>query len=126
MGYIRLIDLETELRDAIAKYGLAHFSSVHIAVVYNANSRSRAVARIWGLSKIFQETFGLKPMYVIELLRGFEDLTCSNRVKVIAHELAHIPTTASGAVRPHNRAFWRDYRLYSRLFTCGDFPSLKK
>lgn len=126
MGYIKLKDLEAELRDAIVKYGLAHFSSVHIAVVYNTHSRSRAVARIWGLSKIFQETFGLRPMYVIELLRRFEDLACSYKVKVIAHELAHIPSTASGAVRPHNRAFWRDYRLYSRLFKCSDFPSLKK
>ncbi len=126
MAYIRLAEVEADLKNAVARHGIGHLLSVDIAVVYNPNSRSRAVARIWGLNKIFQEVYGLRPLYVVELLRHFAELSCEARVRAVAHELAHIPSTGSGALRPHNRYFWRDYRRYVRLFKCDDFPSLKK
>jgi predicted metallopeptidase len=124
--YTRLVSIEDEIREAATKYRLDHLLGVDIAVIHNPRSKSRAVARIWGLNKIFQVVYGWGPAYVIELLAPFARLTCEQRVKTLAHELAHIPATGSGALRPHNKAFWRDYRRYSRLFGCGDFPSLQK
>lgn len=124
--YTRLASIEEEIRETATKYRLGHLLGVDIAVIYNPRSRSRAVARIWGLNKIFQIIYGWRPAYVIELLAPFVQLSCEQRVKTLAHELAHIPATGSGALRPHNKAFWRDYRRYSRLFDCGDFPSLRK
>ena len=124
--YIRLASLEEEIKEAVLRHGLGHLLGVEIAVVYNSRAKSSAVARIWGLSRIFQVAYGWRPAYVIELLAPFMRLTCEQRVKTLAHELAHIPVTGSGALRPHNKAFWRDYRRYSRLFECTDFPSLKK
>lgn len=125
MAYIRLAKVEVDIKNAVVRHSLSHLTHVDIVVVYNPNSRSKAVARIWGISKIFQEVLGLNPVYIVELLRPFKNLNCTERVKTIAHELAHIPKTKSGALRPHNKAFWKDYRLYTRLFKCEDFPSLK-
>ncbi|AAL63871.1 putative metallopeptidase [Pyrobaculum aerophilum] len=125
MAYIRLASVEADIKNAVVRHNLNHLFQVDIVVVYNPNSHSKAVARIWGINKIFQEVLGLNPVYIMELLRPFKRLSCAERVKVIAHELAHIPATKSGALRPHNKAFWRDYKLYAGLFKCEDFPSLK-
>jgi predicted metallopeptidase len=124
--YIRLTSLEEEIKEAVLRHGLGHLLGVEIAVVYNSRAKSSAVARIWGLSRIFQVAYGWRPAYVIELLASFKRLACEQKVKTLAHKLAHIPATASGALRPHNKAFWRDYVRYSHLFNCADFPSLEK
>ncbi|ABL88967.1 conserved hypothetical protein [Pyrobaculum islandicum DSM 4184] len=122
----RIVDIETDIRNVVEKYRLGHLLKAKIAVVYNSSSRSKAVARIWGLGKIFQIAYGLEPAYVIELLPAFTTLTCREKVRAIAHELAHIPSTGNGTTRPHNTAFWRDYKTYSALFKCSDFPSLQR
>ncbi|MEM1519120.1 MAG: putative metallopeptidase [Pyrobaculum sp.] len=121
---IRALDIERDVKAVVIKYKLTHLANVEIAVVYNESTRSKAIARIWGLHKVFQIVYGTKPLYVIELLPRFSKLTCGEKLKIIAHELAHIPKTASGSLRPHNRAFWRDYRILYKLFRCEDFTSL--
>ncbi|MEZ0319195.1 MAG: putative metallopeptidase [Pyrobaculum sp.] len=121
----RLRELEAEIKKAAASKELLHLTAANIAVFYNPNTKSRAVARVWGLGKVFQVALGLPPTYVIELLAAFKRLSCEEKVKAIAHELAHIPRTASGALRPHNKTFWKDYRRYTKLFKCSDFPSLQ-
>lgn len=93
-----------------AKSGLDHLSRAVVYVV-STNSKSRAYARIWGVPQPLQEALGVGPAYIIELLPDFWALSCRDKARVLAHELAHIPKTLSGSVRPHNRAFWRDYRL---------------
>jgi predicted metallopeptidase len=68
------------------------------------NSKSRAYARIWGLSKIWQLALKLKPGYVIEVLsQRFDNLPQSEKDKVLIHELAHIPKNFSGSLLPHTR-----------------------
>lgn len=120
----RLADVERDIVKAAVKYGLDYLLKVDIAVVYNPNSRSAAAARIWGLHKIFQVAYSMRPAYVIELLPRFAALNCPEKLKVVVHELAHIPKSASGYLRPHNRAFWRDYKSLLKLFSCRDFTSL--
>lgn len=122
---IRLTEVKADIFKAAGRYSLTHILSSRVAVLYNSSSKSRAVARIWGLHKVFQTAYGMPPLYVIELLGPFARLTCREKIDAIAHELAHISTTTSGALRPHNRALWRDYRRYKSLFKCDDFPSLK-
>lgn len=93
--------------------GLPHLARIPIYVVASS-SRSRAYARIWGLSAPLQEALGVGPVYVIELLKPFWQLGCREKAEVLAHELAHIPRTASGALRPHNAFFKKDYVIISR------------
>lgn len=109
----RLPDYERAVKILASTSGLPHLLKVPIYVVATS-SRSRAYARIWGLSAPLQEALGTGPIYVVELLDPFWALECREKAKVLAHELAHIPRTASGALRPHNAAFRRDYRIISK------------
>lgn len=68
------------------------------------NSSSRAYARIWGLSRVWQMTLDKKPSYIIEVLsEKFDKLTEKEKDKVILHELTHIPKNFSGSLLPHIR-----------------------
>jgi len=68
------------------------------------NSKSRAYARIWGLSKVWQLALDIKPAYIIEVLsEKFDRLNPREQDKVLLHELAHIPKNFSGSLLPHIR-----------------------
>ena len=68
------------------------------------NSQSRAYARIWGLTKIWQLALSEKPGYIIEVLsERFDKLGRLEQDKVLLHELAHIPRNFSGSLLPHVR-----------------------
>lgn len=68
------------------------------------NSKSRAYARIWGLSKIWQLALGGKPAYIVEVLsEKFDRLKKRQQDEVLLHELAHIPKNFSGSLLPHVR-----------------------
>lgn len=67
-------------------------------------SQSRAYARIWGLTKIWQLALSEKPGYIIEVLsERFDKLGRLEQDKVLLHELAHIPKNFSGSLLPHVR-----------------------
>ena len=77
-------------------------SGVHCVRSNNANTR--AYARIWGLSRIWQETLNLNPAYIIEVIsEKFDNLSSKQQDRVILHELAHIPNNFSGSLIPHIR-----------------------
>lgn len=68
------------------------------------NSKSKAFARIWGLSKVWQKALKKKPSYIIEVLsEKFDRLPRKEQEKVLIHELAHIPKNFSGSLLPHLR-----------------------
>jgi len=106
---------EKAVKLIIRELGLTHVNPNAIRVV-RSNSKSRAYARIWGVCKVLQVGLGIGPTYVIELVeRNFNRLTCEEKVETIVHELAHVPKTFSGAVRPHNTYFRRDLRFFKRI-----------
>ena len=82
------------------------FSHIDLDRVYCVSSRGAstlAVARVYGLGGPWRAV-GFKPSYLIEAVsEGFSRLTPRGRVEVLAHELLHIPSTFSGALRPHGR-----------------------
>ena len=91
---------------------------------YRTNgSKSRSYARIWSFPKIFQEALGLEPAYVIEVLSKYYDkLDEEDKIKVLIHELLHIPKNFSGALVPHrsrNRHLGKTanilYKEYKRI-----------
>ncbi len=99
----------------IKELELSHIKPDAIRVV-RTDSKSRAYARIWGVCKVLQAGLGVGPTYVIELVEGnFNKLTCKEKIETIVHELAHVPRTFSGAVRPHNTYFRRDLRILRKV-----------
>lgn len=68
------------------------------------NAKTRALARIWGLPRIWQLALNLKPGYIIEVVsEKFDKLDEIQKDKVLVHELVHIPKTFSGSLLPHRR-----------------------
>jgi len=110
-------DLKSEkaVRLLIKLLGLNYINPEKVRVV-RSNSKSMAYARLWGLSKVLQVGLDIKPFYVIELIdRNFSKLDCSEKVRIVVHELMHIPKTFSGHVRPHNEVFKKELRRYLRV-----------
>ena len=115
MRVVRDLRSEEAVRILIKLLGLNHINPEEIRVV-KSNSKSMAYARLWGLSKVLQVGLGIKPCYVIELIdRNFSKLDCSEKIRIVVHELMHIPKTFSGHVRPHNEVFKKELRKYLRV-----------
>ncbi len=97
-------DVEALARDIVEALGLDWIDLSRVAFVRSRGSRSQAYARIWGLPRVFQEAFGLNPLYVVEVIaERFDGLGAADRARVVIHELLHIPRSFSGGLRPHGR-----------------------
>jgi len=107
-------EAEEALRKIVEALGMQHLNPESIRVV-RSDSRSSAYARIWGVNAALQAGLGVGPTYVVELIEGnFSRLSCVEAIETIIHELAHIPRTFSGNLRPHNKYFRRDLRAWVR------------
>jgi len=95
---------------------------------YGTSSR-RTIARCHGLSKIMQKTLNIKAFYALEFLtERFEKLDEEEKLKVIIHELMHIPKSFGGGFKQHDvvndRNVNKNYVLYlkSKNETKKDYP----
>lgn len=110
-------ELESLVRDVVytLRDFFPHVDMDRVKVVVCRNCRSRALARIHYLPTVWRFVLGLRPMYIIEVIeRNFNSLTYEEKVKVVIHELLHIPKGFSGGLRPHGRYF--DSYVVERLF----------
>lgn len=87
-----------------SKLGITWIKNKRIYTFKSYNSTSRAVARIWGLPKVWQQALGEEPAYVVEVIsEKYDNLSEREQDRVLIHELAHIPMNFSGALLPHTR-----------------------
>lgn len=76
----------------------------------STNANTRAMARIWGLSRIWQQALGIGPSYVIEVIsEKYDDIPEGEKDKILIHELNHIPRNFSGSLLPHTRRGKRNF-----------------
>jgi predicted metallopeptidase len=69
---------------------------------YGTSSRG-TIARCHALNKIMQKAIGIKAVYVLEFLaERFEKMDEEEKLKVIIHELMHIPKTFGGGFKHHD------------------------
>lgn len=69
---------------------------------FGTSSRG-TIARCHALNKIMQKAIGIDAVYVLEfLVERFEKLSEEEKIKVIIHELMHIPKTFGGGFKHHN------------------------
>jgi predicted metallopeptidase len=104
--YVYSTELEKLLKDIV--YTLRDFfpniDIERVKVVVCKDCRSRALARIYALPSVWRFVLELPPIYVIEVIeRNFDPLPPDEKVKVLIHELLHIPKSFSGGLRPHGR-----------------------
>lgn len=86
---------------------------------YGTSSRG-TIARCHALNKIMQKAIGIKSVYVLEFLaERFEKLNNEEKLKVIIHELMHIPKTFGGGFKHHDfvteRNVNRCYAEYKKI-----------
>jgi len=88
----------------INKLEFKHINPNRIFFIRSRNSRSSSVARIWALPSIWRHALSLEPMYIIEVLaEKYDSLPESEKIKILIHELLHIPSKFSGGLRPHGK-----------------------
>jgi predicted metallopeptidase len=95
------------LLDSIENF---NFSKNRIFCYRSTSAHTRAIARIWGFSKIWQLALNQEPAYVIEVIaEKFDHMTERQKDEVLLHEIAHIPNNFSGALVPHIRRGKRNF-----------------
>lgn len=95
-------DITLRVRKIASRLGLSHVDSERVICFRSFGSTSRASARIWSLPRIWQQALAVEPHYCLEVIsEKFDKLTKSEQDRVLVHELAHIPRTFSGSLRPH-------------------------
>lgn len=102
MKYDLAPDIKTQIDYLIEKVEFSYIRKERIYCIRSLDAKTRAIARIWGFSKIFVEVAGIQPTYIIEVNhKRYDKLADRDKTKVLIHELMHIPMTFSGALRPH-------------------------
>jgi predicted metallopeptidase len=67
------------------------------------SSSKRTLARCHALNKIMQKALGIQAFYPLEFLsENFDKLSEDEQVKIIIHELMHIPKSFGGGFRHHD------------------------
>lgn len=90
--------------DAIASdLDFFHIVPQFVFCVRSKGSKAkRIIARIHGLSKIWQEVLNIPTAYTIEVIsENYDKLSKEDKEKTLIHELLHIPGGFSGGFRPH-------------------------
>lgn len=96
-------DVQALMQQILRRLPMPYIDPSRIICMRSFGAKSRARARIWSFPKIWQLALKTKSYYVIEVLTAhFDHLTVDDKVRVIIHELMHIPKNFSGALVPHH------------------------
>jgi predicted metallopeptidase len=111
-------DVTKIMRSIVATSLFGQVDPKRVVCMRSFSAKSRARARIWSFPKIWQKALHTPAHYVIEVLsHHFDHLSPDDKVRVIIHELMHIPRNFSGALVPHRGRGKRiDHRAVERLF----------
>ena len=106
--------------DAIASdLDFYHIVPQFVFCVRSKGSKAkRIIARIHGLSKIWQEVLNIPTAYTIEVIsENYDRMSKEDKEKTLIHELLHIPGGFSGGFRPHKGYVERNTveLLYTKL-----------
>lgn len=97
-------DITRRVVDLVDGLGLDYLQKSRIICFRSQNSTSRAIARMWGLNRLWQLALGESPAYVLEVLgERFDKLPKRKQDEVLLHELAHVPKNFSGSLMPHRK-----------------------
>ena len=102
MNVQRAPDVEKLIKNVLRRVSFAYIDHSRVIGVRSFGATSRARARIWSFPKIWQLALDTPAHYVVEVLsQHFDSLPVDDKIRVIIHELMHIPKNFSGALVPH-------------------------
>jgi predicted metallopeptidase len=133
MHYEFAPDLQNKAEE-ISKIMFPHVKLDKIKCFRSRGSSSRGtIARCHALGKIMQKTIGVDAHYALEFLsERFDKMDEEEKIKVIMHELMHIPKTFGGGFKHHDFVCERNVNLYYKeykkrsQFNTGDNVNDKK
>ena len=106
----------------VNRLGWSHVLLEHVAFIRSTGSSAkRTIARCHALGKAMQVGMGRKKsFYLIEVIsENFDKLPRDEQVKVIIHELMHIPKSFGGGFIHHDKVHEKSveevFRRYCRL-----------
>lgn len=103
-------DVKKDLIHLIKASEISWVKPSRIFTYRSTDAKTRAYARIWGLSRIWQQALKIDPAYILEVIsEKYDKLSPHEKNKVLLHELAHIPKNFSGALVPHIRHGKRNF-----------------
>jgi predicted metallopeptidase len=112
-------DVQRDVTELISSLSLGYIEPSRVICYRSTGSKSRRiVARCYSLSKIWQDALRIPSYYIIEVIsEHYDRLPGDEKVKVLIHELMHIPKCFGGGLRPHGgcvtrRAVEENYRRY--------------
>ena len=102
MKYELAPDIKKQINLLVDRLDFKHIDPKRVHCIRSFDAKTRAYARIWGMSRLFHEVAGIKPNYIIEVIsKKFDKLPPREQIKTLIHELMHIPKTFSGALLSH-------------------------
>jgi len=101
--YFEASDVKELVDEIVERLDLFHIVPEYVYCYRSEGSDSEyTVARIHGLTRIWQEALRRPASYVIEVIsERYDRLSDSEKEKTLIHELLHIPRRFSGGFRPH-------------------------
>ncbi len=83
---------------------------------YGTSSRN-TVARCHALGKLLQKAIGIDAVYALEFIsERFDKLDEEEKIKVILHELMHIPKSFGGGFKHHDFVYDRNINKYYKEY----------
>ncbi|MBK5133738.1 metallopeptidase [Candidatus Bathyarchaeota archaeon] len=117
--YFDAPDIKEQVDSIISDLELSHILPQLVYCVRSKDSKAkRTIARIHGLSRIWQGVLNTHPTYIIEVINEtFGKMKEEEKEKTLIHELLHIPGGFSGGFRPHKGYVERKTveKLYKRI-----------
>jgi len=101
--YCPATDVENLLVEIANQLGFSHVPVDRVLCLRSSGSKAKhTIARIHGLSRVWQRALRVKAHYVVEVIsERYDSLTQEEREKVIIHELLHVPKSFQGGFRHH-------------------------
>jgi len=104
--YHQAPDIRKVAEEIVEKLGWDHVLLERVAFLRSTGSKARqTIARCHSLGKAMQVGMGLKKgFYLVEVIsEKFDKLPSEEQLKVIIHELMHIPKSFGGGFIHHNK-----------------------
>lgn len=112
--WISASDVKKRIGELLTYSKNENIKSSRIFCIRSKNTSTRAIARIYGLSRIWQKVLKETPAYIIEVVSEKYDLISEKeKDRVLLHELNHIPNNFSGSLVPHTKRGKNNF--YARL-----------
>jgi predicted metallopeptidase len=117
MKYIDAPDIQA-VAEEISKMLYPHVKLERMKCFRSYGSSSRGtVARCHALGKLMQKAIGVEAHYALEFIHErFDKLSEEERLKVIIHELMHIPKTFGGGFKHHDFVCEKNINLHYKEY----------